>query len=70
MSRNHSRPLFKIILLSVNAFILFISACSRGTPVATGGKLRVLATTSIVGDVVSQVGGDSHSPVDFDARRH
>jgi manganese/iron transport system substrate-binding protein len=59
MSRNNSRPLFMISLLSVTAFILLVSACSRGTPVATGGKLRVLATTSIVGDVVSQVGGDS-----------
>jgi len=44
-------------LLTVVLFML-VSACGPGTPAATGGKLRVLATTSIVGDVVSQVGGD------------
>jgi ABC-type Zn uptake system ZnuABC Zn-binding protein ZnuA len=59
MSRKHSRPLFIFSMLLVTVFILLISACSSGTPVATGGKLRVLATTSIVADVVSQVGGDS-----------
>jgi manganese/iron transport system substrate-binding protein len=39
--------------------VLFgLAACASGTPAATAGKLKVLATTSIVGDVVSQVGGD------------
>ena len=52
-----SRFQFSTGLLTVVLFML-VSACGPGTPAATGGKLRVLATTSIVGDVVSQVGGD------------
>ena len=48
----------KTILLLVLLLVPSVSSCSGGTPAATGGKLRVLATTSIVGDVVSQVGGD------------
>ena len=37
---------------------MLVSACGPGTPAPTGGTLRVLATTSIVGDVVRQVGGE------------
>jgi ABC-type Zn uptake system ZnuABC Zn-binding protein ZnuA len=40
------------------AVVLILSACTSGTPSETRGKLRVLATTSIVGDIVKQVGGD------------
>ncbi|HEX7542327.1 MAG TPA: metal ABC transporter substrate-binding protein, partial [Anaerolineales bacterium] len=58
MSRKHSPPLLFLGLLTIVLFMLTLSACGGGTPAATGGKLRVLATTSIVGDVVSQVGGD------------
>ena len=48
---------FRPFILSIVLFGL--AACGSGTPTAvTGGKLKVLATTSIVGDVVSQVGGD------------
>lgn len=47
----------KAILLLILLLVPAVSSCSGGTPAATGGKLRVLATTSIVGDVVSQVGG-------------
>ena len=42
-----------IVLLTLTLF-----ACGGRTPTAVGGKLKVLATTSIVGDVVSLVGGD------------
>ena len=49
----------KAILLLILLLVPAVSSCSGGTPAATGGKLRVLATTSIVGDVVSQVGGDT-----------
>ncbi|MBE3119839.1 MAG: zinc ABC transporter substrate-binding protein [Candidatus Atribacteria bacterium] len=59
MSRKHSHPLFFLGLLTVALFILMLSACGGGGPTATGGKFRVLATTSIVGNVVSQVGGDT-----------
>jgi ABC-type Zn uptake system ZnuABC Zn-binding protein ZnuA len=38
--------------------MLLLSACGRGGTPVPSGKLRVLATNSIVGDVVSQVGGD------------
>ncbi len=48
----------KLTLLSVLALIsLILSACAGGQPSADG-KLQVLATTSIVADVVRQVGGD------------
>jgi len=59
MYRKHSHPLLFPGLLMVALFILTLSSCGGGTPAATGGKLRVLATTSIVGNVVSQVGGDT-----------
>ena len=48
---------FKLITLLAIALFLF-SACGRGATPAPSGKLRVLATNSIVGDVVGQVGGD------------
>ena len=41
------------------ALTIILSACNIGTQVVTAGGLKVLATTSIVGDVVSQVGGDA-----------
>jgi manganese/iron transport system substrate-binding protein len=37
---------------------LMVSACA-GTPAARGDKLSVVATTTIVGDVIRQVGGDA-----------
>ena len=46
-------------LYTVALFILMLSSCTGGGSPTTGGKLKVLATTSIVGNVVSQVGGDS-----------
>jgi len=48
---------FTFITLLVNAMLL-LSACGIGGTPASNGKLQVLATNSIVGDVVSQVGGD------------
>jgi ABC-type Zn uptake system ZnuABC Zn-binding protein ZnuA len=56
MSRKQSRPFFIFGLLKVTLSILMLSACGSGGHVATSGKLRVLATTSIVADVVAQVG--------------
>ncbi len=38
--------------------VTMMSACA-GRPAARGDKLRVVATTTIVGDVVAQVGGDA-----------
>jgi ABC-type Zn uptake system ZnuABC Zn-binding protein ZnuA len=58
MYRKYSLPLLFPSFLMAALFIIALSACGGGTPAATGGKLRVLATTSIVGDVVSQVGGE------------
>jgi ABC-type Zn uptake system ZnuABC Zn-binding protein ZnuA len=45
------------LALLVLAGLLLFTACGGGTPAATGGRLQVLATTSIVADVVAQVGG-------------
>jgi ABC-type Zn uptake system ZnuABC Zn-binding protein ZnuA len=39
-------------------FITLLCACGYRTPVDNGSKLKILATTTIVGDIVSQVGGD------------
>jgi len=49
----------KKMLLSVVMLSFFISSCNPVTPTSSGGKLKVLATTSIVGDIVSQVGGEN-----------
>jgi manganese/iron transport system substrate-binding protein len=56
MSRKHSSPLLSLGLLTVALFGLSLFACGSGTPAATGNKLKILATTSIVGDIVNQVG--------------
>jgi ABC-type Zn uptake system ZnuABC Zn-binding protein ZnuA len=37
--------------------LLLLTACTGTSPTPSGGGLRILATTSIVGDVVAQVGG-------------
>lgn len=51
--------MYKAITLLIMLGGLTLSACNQqsGQPVNTG-KLKALATTTIVGDVVSQVGGD------------
>jgi len=47
---------FYVTLLVV---LSFLTACNQNiTPPARYGKLKVMATTTIVGDVVAQVGGD------------
>jgi ABC-type Zn uptake system ZnuABC Zn-binding protein ZnuA len=51
----------KTILVLVLLLVPSVSSCGSGGPTATDGKLRVLATTNIVGDVISQVGGDTIS---------
>jgi ABC-type Zn uptake system ZnuABC Zn-binding protein ZnuA len=59
MSRKHSLPRLFFGFLLVTLFILSLPSCSGGTPAVTSGKVKILATTSIVGDVLSQVGGDT-----------
>ncbi len=49
-----SRFTFHVLLL----LILVVAGCGQSRTVATG-KLRVVATTTIVGDVVQQVGGEA-----------
>jgi ABC-type Zn uptake system ZnuABC Zn-binding protein ZnuA len=53
--KNYTRVIPGLILI---ALFLTLTACTGGQSVSSGTKLRVLATTSIVGDVVKQVGGD------------
>lgn len=46
----------KKILIGVLAVVL--TACGRSAPAASGGRLRVVATTTLVADVAQQVGGE------------
>ena len=48
------RMLFLVLFLAS----LVLAACSSDAPAASSGALKVVASTTIVGDVVSQVGGD------------
>jgi ABC-type Zn uptake system ZnuABC Zn-binding protein ZnuA len=68
-------------LLEVGTVIMFmLCSCGGGPPETTGGRLKVLATTTIIGDVVRQVGRDNISltvllpvgtdPHDFQPRPH
>lgn len=47
---------FYLIIAMVTVFALFLSACSA--PASTSDQIHVVASTTIVGDVVSQIGGD------------
>jgi ABC-type Zn uptake system ZnuABC Zn-binding protein ZnuA len=48
------------VLFAGLGFVM-LAACGGGTPTAVDGRVKVLATTSIVGDVVARVGGDGIS---------
>jgi ABC-type Zn uptake system ZnuABC Zn-binding protein ZnuA len=50
-----------LIILGIFGIGLLLAACGRGTDPAnsSSGKLNVVATTTIVGDVVRQIGGDA-----------
>lgn len=45
-------------IIFISALTLILAACSARGAQDASGKLKVLATTSIVGDVVAQVGGE------------
>jgi len=50
--------LIKISLIPLLIAVLFLTACGSAMPTQTDGRLPVVATTSIVADVLQQVGGD------------
>jgi len=50
-------PIRKLLLI-IFLFSLFLVSCGASEPTNVKGSLNVVASTSIVGDVVSQVGGD------------
>lgn len=59
------RPVINRLISALVAGTLFLSACAApGASQARDGKLRVVATTTIVADVVRAVGGD---PIDLAA---
>lgn len=47
---------FYVIVALAAVFVLLLSACSASA--STSGKIQVVASTTIVGDVVNQIGGD------------
>jgi ABC-type Zn uptake system ZnuABC Zn-binding protein ZnuA len=49
---------YKLIGIMFLLSTLLLSACGQGNVTPADGRLHVLATTSIVGDVLAQVGGD------------
>lgn len=52
----------RIFFPLITLVILLLAGCSAGTPPpapASDGRLQVVATTTLVGDVVKQVGGDA-----------
>jgi manganese/iron transport system substrate-binding protein len=58
--KNHQAPFLKPTPLLLLIIIgLLLSACKPQGSSASDGKLKVVATTSIVGDVVQNIGGDN-----------
>jgi len=53
MKEKYQKPIFLLIMLS-----LLFAACSGDTPAGGENRLQLMATTSMVGDIVRQVGGD------------
>lgn len=49
---------FRTFFLVLFLLSLLLSACGVNTPDVSSGALKVVASTTIVGDVVAQVGGD------------
>ena len=52
-----NKKIIVLILASV-VVILLVSCSAQSAPAVDSGKLKVVATTTIVGDVAAQVGGD------------
>ena len=51
--------MFRKSLLIILALVLGLGACNPRTPGSQDQRIQVMATTSIVGDIVRQVGGDN-----------
>jgi ABC-type Zn uptake system ZnuABC Zn-binding protein ZnuA len=58
MDRMHLQ-LLRFLEIWIVILVFILCACGSTTPVVSGNKVRILATTTIVGDIVSQVGGDN-----------
>src|SRR5688572_33074266 len=54
------RVVNSVFLLSIVALLLPTTGCDRsgGTSAGEGGKLRVVATTTMIADLVQRIGGD------------
>jgi manganese/zinc/iron transport system substrate-binding protein len=57
MTRNMLRSAFLLLLVLIGATSLL--GCDRTTPPPAGGKVKVAATTTMVGDLVQQIAGDA-----------
>lgn len=59
VSRNLMRPSIRTIaLLLVAGALLAACTAGAGTPTASSGRIRVVTTTTVLADLVTQVGGD------------
>jgi ABC-type Zn uptake system ZnuABC Zn-binding protein ZnuA len=61
--RNSKLVLFRYLsmLILIISLIFGLTSCRQGSPIAQDSGLKIIATTSLVGDVVSQIGGDKIS---------
>jgi ABC-type Zn uptake system ZnuABC Zn-binding protein ZnuA len=56
IKRSNMNKKFYSIIVSATIFVLLLSACAA--PAATSNQIHVVASTTIVGDVVNQIGGE------------
>jgi ABC-type Zn uptake system ZnuABC Zn-binding protein ZnuA len=63
MTTSRSRPLTarpRIVLVLLAGCLVLLAACdSSASPTQAGGRLRVVATTTVFADIVRQIGGDA-----------
>lgn len=57
MKKNHNALIVIVRAIIISVLALIVLSCQSNSSRVAGGKVNVLSTTSIVGDVVDQIGG-------------